>query len=1399
MQNTFNRSKLRNPLMVNPLAWRLLWERVRFASIRFSPFVYVAAACLVLAAMPFATLRAQPLGASSYEVLSVTPQEVIVRIQPKYESHQVRDTSGFAYTEMTFPGGITTDSTGAQSIMRLRLNFLTPNTQPATVGIVSQSLEVLPNIDLAPIPTNVKAHGDFLKTYIVRNDRYFTPSSGELFQTGPVHLFRTAYSEQITISPISYDPGSRSVTRVKSLTLRIRFSGATPPTSTPLTISSEEASLFRALFINGGVTSYYSGAWQANGWNRAMSKTSGISALSATDGGQWILVTTGAEGIYHITAQDLAGAGVTGTIDPNTIELFGIGGEMLNETVTDSSGEWIQRPLDVRANGSATTDIYFYAPGVGVWKYSSAIPGEDGLFHNLNSYTSSGHFLLKIGGTPIGTPLRVATAADSLLLPAVPSDRVLAATVHEQDHRMEYGNIGREMLDQDIPYVGAPPLQLTLDAPGYLGGDPLLRVAWDSKIPYQNSGYVTVQVNGQTIGNDTGRVLDSQASPDDIDRNWDHPFYLTPSVQSPIDLSLSFTSTSVSASATLDFIELVYDRGLDIGSQSIPFMLLDTGAALGYQFTNAAGGEVWDVTNSQAPRIVASASGNSMSVDLQGEKQAMRRFIAFSGQSVLSPTLQAIGAPTLRNTVCQTGATEIIVAPEAFLQQANELAQLRKEGGEATEAMSASVVTIEDIYREFGYGNSDIVALRDFMAYTFRHASTRPVYLTLLGGGHCDYLNHETAAPDWIPPYEVESMSYPGGFRASIGLEPYPDDDFFVRLTPGTPDNALDLAVGRISARNVQDAETYVQKVQQYEHGSDTGSWRTVGTFLADDRNVGPNYDVLDHFYDTQNEITHLQDRVLVHKIYEVSYPTIISKDGQRTKPAVNQAIIDAFNTGTVLFSFVGHGNPEVWTHESVLNVPSSINAMTNFDRLAYVTTATCDFSQYDDFNTFSGGELFLMSPAGGAIGLLGTSREVTSGEPLVQYFYQTLFQQDSDKGTSTVGQALLAGKLNGSGNYPYFYLLGDPAQRLLLPKLYVTFDSLNGSLLASTPTPLAALSQVRIAGSIRDGSSNATVDPSFNGTVTVTLYDSPTTETATSTFVDHPPVVDAYSIEGPILFRGTATVTNGNFTIQFIVPRDVKLDSGAAKLSGYAYSGSDGRTALGDNKGIQLTGSDSTLAILDTTGPTLHVWLGSRAFQSGDDVSMHSTAIVDVSDLHGLNTSTASIGHSFIAWVDNAEDSAIDLASTYISKENDFTQGTSIHAIELPAGHHTLHVRAFNTYDNPTFASVDFVAMQSAPYQLYDVTNVPNPILDHTTFSFVQPGAAGSLVNATLSLYRTDGGFVRALTASSRESAIEIPWDGRDATGTSVANGVYVFIVNVQNVDDGTSSVATGKCVVSH
>ncbi len=1365
-------------------------------------FVFVSA---------IAPLRAQPSSVSaqqakSYTVLSVKPGEVVVRIQPKYTSSAVTDGSGRSYTEMTIPDGIITDSVGAPEVMRLGLSFLTPSREPAKVEIVNQSLEVIPGVDLAPVPALYKSNGELLKRYAINDDRYHAPSNAELFSVGAVTSFRTAFSERIVVSPIGYDAESQSVTRVKSLTLRITFEDAPKAASVPsaqrgVTISPEEAEFFRTLFINGNITSFYTGA--SAEWTYALKSQAtpgSMSTMSAPSvGGQWLQITTSSAGIYHISAQDLANNGITGTIDPASVQLFGIGGAMLNETQTDSSGEWIQCAIDVRTNGQNVTDLYFYANGPSVWFYDGAIGGTDGLYHNLNPYTSSGHFLLKIGGTVIGQALRVATQADSPTQTPIASTTVLTATCHEVERTLEEviagGNVGREMVDQELTQT--IPMQVSLDALGYIGDSTVIRVAYDAQIDSNDSGSLAVQINNQNVGTISSRVGGSP------DRNWDHTLVLDPSISAPLNLGITFTSSSVTGGAWLDFVELVYHRSTGIGTQSIPFMLMDNGGAFQYQFTGASGGELWDVTNALQPTVVASANGDNISVALQGKRGAMRQFIAFSAQSAVSPTIAPLSAPSLRNSVCLTGADEIIIAPQAFLAEANQLASLRQEGGQATEAMSAVVVTIESIYQEFGYGNNDVVAIRDFMSYTFHHAAARPMYLALLGGGHCDYQNRQTSTPNWLPVYEqAADLIAPGVFRTSTGPEPYPDDGFFAQLTPGEGQQVYDVAVGRISARNEADAAVYVSKVQEYEHASDTGAWRSLTTFLADDHTVPTSdmangIDQLNHFQDTQNEITHLQDRVLVNKIYEVSYPTVYSSSGQRLKPEVNTAIVNAFNAGTVLFSFIGHGNPNVWTHESVLNVPSSIDQLTNFSHLAYVTTATCDFSEYDDYAIPSGGVQFLLQPSGGAIGMLGTSRSVTSGEPLVQEFYQTLFHGDSGRGTSTVGEALILGKFYGS-LYAFFYLLGDPAQRLLLPKLYVSFDSVNSIALVSDSLQLADLSKVQISGSIRDDSTRGSqMESGFNGTVTVTLFDTPTQQFATSTYLpDSFQWYDTWMTDGPILFRGTATVTNGQFTVTFIVPRDAKLNSGFAKISGYAYSGADARTALGNNQSIHLI-SSSSVASNDTAGPSLGLWLGNRAFRSGDEVSMNSTIIVDVNDMLGLNTSTASIGHSFIGWVDDAEDSAVDLSNSYVSEENNYASGTSEQPIALPAGPHTLHVRAFDTYDNASFASVNFIAVGDAPYQLYNVSIVPDPLQTQTTFSFMQPGQAGSLVNVTLSIYTTAGQLVRTLTTSSSESVIEIPWDGRDASGTNVANGAYMFVVNAQDVGDGTSSFATGKCIV--
>ena len=504
---------------------------------------------------------------------------------------------------------------------------------------------------------------------------------------------------------------------------------------------------------------------------------------------------------------------------------------------------------------------------------------------------------------------------------------------------------------------------------------------------------------------------------------------------------------------------------------------------------------------------------------------------------------------------------------------------------------------------------------------------------------------------------------------------------------------------------NADEADAFVSKVIKYETSSDEGDWRARATFICDDRYWDqPDPDQLHHIDDTRNEMQYMPPRIILNDIFGQAYPNTQTAGGRR-KPEMEKAIVDAFNSGAVVISYVGHGNPSVWAHEGVLTVPATINKLTNFNRLAFVTTATCDFSACDDYSKpVAGGVLLLTKPDGGAIGSLGTSRSV-SPDGTAPTFYDALFSVGCNElqGSTPVGIAYIKARTNG-GDAFFYYILGDPAQRLIFPRQYVTVDSINGIPFRESDAPrtIQALSQLTISGHISNACDGADLDANFNGNATVTLFDAPTHVTVVSTFPQDAPITDKWDIDGPILYHGSSTVTGGKFRTTFIVSKDIKFDTNRAKISMLAYS-DNFHSALGVTKNIIINGVDPSRANSDHQGPALVPYIGSRAFQSGDVVPVNSKIIVDVSDISGLNTSTASIGHSFVAWTDDSTAGAIDMASTYVSKQDDYTTGTSIQQAKLPVGKHLLRVRAFDALDNPTFAEVEFIAHDEQPYTLYN------------------------------------------------------------------------------------------------
>ncbi len=1346
-----------------------------------------------------------------YQIVSATQDEIVLHVHPDYTTQTVTDpVTSEAYTAVSFSGATSGKlRQGSPAEQLIQLSVLVPSLNAsASYEIISKQTQQISGV-LAPVAKPVSRGGVIEPQYIRDAEQYGAHAKSELVAFATPQLYRTAYLSDITIHPISYDLDNSSITIVTDLVIRIKLP-KTPHSSTKTITSTQEAELFGAMCLNGNNSSLYHSAVPAISRSIASTQIAYKNSVAGAGAEQWFSITTNEEGVYRLTANDLSKAGGA-SIDGSTLAIYGYGAQALPEDVDSLSGELKECTIDVRTNDDGSfSEVRFFSAGPAEWHYDPNAGGSSPiyrLYHLMNAFSTSGHFLLKVGGAV--AQKRIATqpdvVADSIL--TVQKSTVQTVVLHENERAFENPNVSREFVGEQIP-VGRDATITLPDMPGYTGDSTVIRPAYNSHAFEQRT--FNASLNGSLLGS----TLDQSTIQANSDatyytiRRWDSEFLVAPSRGVPTTMTFTATTNELSPGFWLNWVETFYRRETNLSSGSVPFMIFGDASVYRYNFTSASNGEIWDVTDPTSVRRIAIASSDAIDVKIKGDAKNVRRFMAFTTSQLKSASVAGIASPSLRSGICSQGAQEIIVTPQAFLEEATALAKQRRMGGQATEPLSVAIVTVEDIYREFGYGANDLTAIRNFSkAAMTRSASSGgivPLYICFFGGGHCDYQNRTTQIPVRIPIYETWN-SYSVGSLRSSEPEYVSDDAFYVQLTPNS--ERMDIAIGRITVATNDEAAAFVSKVVKYETSSDQGAWRAKGTYIADDRYHEDlkRPDGLVHIYDTERELEGVADRFIVRKMYGQSYPNVFTASG-RKKPQMEQDIVDAFNSGSAIISYIGHGNPAIWADESILAVPSTINKMTNLNRLAFLTTATCDFSTFDDYAAkTSGGVQLLKKPDGGAIAMLATCRSVQGGDPLVNYFYKALFNLPCDikQGTAPIGLCYVVSRPHG---YDYdkskYMILGDPAQRVIIPRQYVSIDSINGVAYdksANAPITLAALSLVNISGHISNNCDGYDIDQTFNGSTNITLYDAPTTVTTTTTFTEAPPITDVWKTNGPILYSGVASVNSGRFNTQFVVSKDIKFDSNQAKISMLAYS-DDFRSALGVAKNLKVFGIDTTRINEDHTGPGLTVYIGSRRFKSGDIVPINSLVIVDVRDLSGLNTSSSGVGHSFVGWTDDSTTGAFDLAEHYVALPNDFTQGTSTTQAVLPVGKHTLRVRAFDAAGNASFGEVEFIAQGDHPYQLFNVTIVPHPISTTATFTFEQPAAPESPVDVALDIYSAIGQHVRTISLSSVSSnSVVLPFDGNDDGGSSLLNGMYIYRLTATQRLSGVSTSSGGTFLILH
>ena len=1326
-------------------------------------------ALLTLTTLTLLALEVEAQSIPGVEVLGSNSQTLELEVTPQIEWKETLSGDLLPILEggLLTAGSDATPIAGAPIVPQLRL----PIALPTPVGTRFEVLEVeyapIRTGRLAPTPTlTTDDEGVVLEEYRVNQNLYRAHRPEREFVTFEYGgVARGLHIGAIAVSPVRFDPVSQQIETLQRVRVRLRY-GVSDRTMNARPVRGSEG--LRAGVLNSAQVSNWALREQVA---RPFARRSSVGNARA-----WFRVEVGEDGLHAITAEDFEEAGITPSSVQNVAVYGGPGTPLPEDVLAAPDNQMTQVPIIVEKNGNTISRVLFYGDGPSGWEYKQ-FDIVDSLARRVNNpYANANSYLVAVDGDPGRTFEIEPNPGQATVTPAYGIARIL----FEEDltNAIAQGNSGngggRDWVGSSMVVDSFRPEEkrvFTQELIGLERSYPVtyrIRVAHNAEARSQIASF-SFEQNGSPVGEELSLWSHTD---DQIAGVADEVVFSVPAntIASDNKSLLGITYRfSQSATGYLDFYEVHYGRKLAARENTITFESPTGSGVAEYRITGFGTNQLigFDVTDPAAPKRLdpVSTDGGSYTFrgPLSGEPTERRRYhICAITEPKGVQNVSTVPYAGLREN--DLSADILVVVPEEFRATAERYAEYRNNRG----LYKASVVTTDEIYTEFSHGRLDPTAIRDYVAHAYHNWNNPPRYLLLFGDGHYDFRNITTNVPQQVPIYttgERESFN-------DLAVSVY--DDYFVRVDGD--DFYIDLAPGRIPVNSVEDAETVVDKIISYESPKSYGPWRERVLLIADDNipdeggGFLPQSEKLEKLY--------LPDFMESEKIYLHEYPTV--QGIRRMKPGATQDMIQWMNRGVLIANWVGHGNARVWGHEHVLEKDEFVPQLTNDSTLMLLMAVTCNFGRFDNPNEVSGGELFLTHKGGGASAVLATTRAVyiNDNARLMEAYFQSLFLRDSiTNNFLPLGDALMATKIRSGAsrdNDQKYLIFGDPVMKLNIPTDSVAISTVNQVDVTTDTARISALSLVEVVGGVYDR--NGALKSDFDGSVILTLYDADRTKVVERE--DRPGTYDILK-KGGQLFRGPAIVENGQFTAQFRVPKDIAYDS-TRTGSLYAYAYSDGEDGVGSTDNVLIYGSDPTSEI-ETVGPDITIYLDDRSFRSGDVVTPSPMLIVDLEDESGINASGAGIGHRIEAWIGENPD-PIDLTDFYTTSAEDYRVGSAEREIlDLLPGEYRVRVRAWDIFNNPSEGVAYFRILEGEAGDLVvtDVLNYPNPMGRATEFLFRHNQSAP--LSVTVDIFTPAGRKIRRLEDQNvTDRFVRIPWDGHDADGNRVANGVYFYRLRV-------------------
>lgn len=494
---------------------------------------------------------------------------------------------------------------------------------------------------------------------------------------------------------------------------------------------------------------------------------------------------------------------------------------------------------------------------------------------------------------------------------------------------------------------------------------------------------------------------------------------------------LSPAGTANKTSMYFDFFEITYPRRFEFDSNYISFSTnsSDTASKIfkikGFNSSNPIG--IYDVNNGckisnytlSADTLIFSGKGN-------GKYEIANKYVT------LKPF--RIKQRQVPNFVATSNGVDYLVIYNKLLETPAEQLRAYRNSHDGYRSVRAEM---EDVYDIFNYGIENPVAIRNFVKYVYDNwTQPRVSYICLMGRASLD------------PKKNSSSSVYYQNLIPVYGNPP--SDGFFVNLNYGTFTYYHQIAIGRLPAYTLQEAQDMVNKIILYE-SLPANEWVKNSVFITGGHNTSDQQQLRD-----QSNI-YLSSNILVPPLSLNATKIYLNDTSGVVSFNYADSIKNSINRGAIFVSFMGHSSYQYWDH--AFSDPATLN---NVNLLPLIFSMTCYTGRNAEAGARGFGEKFLLLPNKGAIAFISTTgwSFFPGGGNIFEQYYLNSYSSNSTRKIGDMMRFASASMAPDSLSFAHrntinsYNLLGDPALKLIQPQ-YPEFDIQLSDYSFSNPYPV--------------------------------------------------------------------------------------------------------------------------------------------------------------------------------------------------------------------------------------------------------------------------------------------------------------------------------------------------------